>query len=162
MIEKRTIKLTPKEALLKLANYCAYQERCHYEVKNKLAEYGLFGEWADEVIAELITQNYLNEERFAKAFAGGKFRIKKWGRNKIKQELKLKQVSSYCIDQGLKEIDFDDYLNILKNEAIEKFESTKDKNILIKSNKVAKYLITRGFEQDLVWDTIKSIQKKHF
>lgn len=152
---KKEIKLTPQQALLKLANYCAYQERSHFEVKNKLAELGVYYENADEVIVELITQNYLNEERFAKAFAGGKFRIKKWGRNKIKQELKQKQVSDYCIQQGLKEIDYDDYLAVLKQEAIDKYFKIKEKNILVKANKTAQYLISRGFEPDLTWDVIK-------
>ncbi len=158
-MQKKEIKLTPKQALLKLASYCAYQERSHYEVKNKLAEYGVFYNVAEQVIAELIIQNYLNEERFAKAFAGGKFRVKKWGRNKIKQELKLKQVSDYCIQQGMKEIDFDDYLQTLKEEALAKYDALKDKNYLIKANKTAKYLVSRGFETDLVWEIVKKINQ---
>lgn len=158
-MQKKEIKLTPKQALLKLASYCAYQERSHYEVKNKLAEYGVFYQDAEQVIAELIIQNYLNEERFAKAFAGGKFRVKKWGRNKIKQELKLKQVSDYCIEQGMKEINFDEYLQTLNEEAIDKYNSLKDKNILIKANKTSKYLVSRGFETDLVWDIVKKLNR---
>lgn len=160
-MQKKEIKLTPKQALLKLASYCAYQERSHYEVKNKLAEYGVFYNDAEQVIAELIIQNYLNEERFAKAFAGGKFRVKKWGRNKIKQELKLKQVSDYCIQQGMKEIDFDDYLLTLSEEALAKYNTLKDKNYLIKANKTAKYLVSRGFETDLVWDIVKKINSNN-
>jgi regulatory protein len=154
MADKK-IKLTPHQALLKMANYCAYQERCHSEAKNKLNELGIYFEDADQIIAELIAQNYLNEERFAKAFAGGKFRIKKWGRNKIKLELKQKQVSDYCIQQGLNEIDADDYLKVLKKEVNEKFEKLKEKNVLIKNNKTALYLMSRGFEADLVWDVLK-------
>lgn len=155
-MKEKKISLTTSQALLKMANYCAYQERCHAEVKNKLAEIGIYFEKADQIMAELITQNYLNEERFAKAFAGGKFRIKKWGRNKIKQELKQKQVSEYCIQQGLKEIDADDYLVTLKKEAIEKYDKVKEKNVLIKNNKTAQYLMSRGFEGDLVWDVLKT------
>lgn len=155
----KTIKLTPQQALLKMAHYCSYQERSHYEAKNKLAELGIYYEHADQIIAELITQNYLNEERFAKAFAGGKFRIKKWGRNKIKQELKQKKVSDYCIQQGLKEIDADDYLITLNKEAKEKYQKLKDKNLLIKASKTAQYLMSRGFEGDLVWDVIKFLNK---
>ena len=156
---KKIIKLTPQQALLKLANYCAYQERSHYEVTNKLAELGVFYNDANQVISELITQNYLNEERFAKAYAGGKFRIKKWGRNKIKQELKQKKVSDYCIQQGLKEIDADAYLLVLESEATEKYEKVKEKNSLVKANKTAQYLISRGFETDLVWEIIKKIKQ---
>ncbi len=154
----KIIKLTLQQALLKMANYCAYQERCHFETKNKLAEFGIYYENADQILAELITQNYLNEERFAKAYAGGKFRIKKWGRNKIKQELKQKHVSDYCILQGLKEIDGDDYMATLKKEAIEKYEKLKEKNVLIKRNKTAHYLISRGFESNLVWDVLKVLK----
>lgn len=155
----KAIKLTPQQALLKMANYCAYQERCHSETKNKLSELGIYYDIADQIIAELISQNYLNEERFAKAFAGGKFRIKKWGRNKIKLELKQKQVSDYCIQQGLKEIDTDDYMVTLKKEAKAKYEKLKDKNVLIKNNKTAQYLMSRGFEGDLVWDILKEFKK---
>lgn len=157
-MDDKTIKLTPQQALLKMANYCAYQERCHSETKNKLAELGIYYENADQIIAELIIQNYLNEERFAKAYAGGKFRIKKWGRNKIKQELKQKKVSDYCILQGLKEIDADDYFKTLKKEAFEKYKKLKEKNLLVKANKTAQYLISRGYEGDLVWDVVKLIK----
>lgn len=158
---EKEIKLTPQQALLKLAHYCAYQERCHLEVKNKLADYGVYFHDAEQVIAELIVQNYLNEERFAIAFAGGKFRVKKWGRNKIKQELKLKKVSDYCIQQGLKEIDNEQYIQVLEKEAFQKYKASKDKNILVKANKTAQYLISRGFETDLVWDVVKSISKNN-
>ncbi len=157
---KKEIKLTPQQALLKLANYCAYQERCHLEVTNKLAEYGVYYEDADQVIAELIIQNYLNEERFAKAFAGGKFRVKKWGRNKIKQELKLKKISEYCIKQGLEEIDNEQYMEVLEKEAVQKYKAIKDKNFLVKANKTAQYLVSRGFETDLVWDVVKQLNTK--
>lgn len=154
-MQKKNVKLTPQQALLKLAHYCAYQERCHSEVKNKLHELGVYYNDADQVIAELIVQNYLNEERFAKAYVGGKFRIKKWGRNKIRQELKLKQVSSYCIEQGMKEIEMDKYLEVLKEEAIAKYGNIKETNYLIKANKTVQYLVSRGFEIDLCWDVLK-------
>ena len=157
MTDKKIV-LTPEQALLKMAHYCAYQERCHSETKNKLAELGIYYEKADQIIIELINQNYLNEERFAKAYAGGKFRIKKWGRNKIKQSLKLKHISDYCIQQGMKEIDADDYLVTLKKEATEKYQKLKDKNVLVKANKTAQYIVSRGFETDLVWDVIKSFK----
>ena len=100
--------------LLKAASYCAYQERCHNEVRNKLADWGVYGLEADQVILQLIELNYLNEERFAVAFAGGKFRVKQWGRLKIKRELKVRGVSDYCIQMAFKEIDADDYFETLK------------------------------------------------
>lgn len=152
-------KLTPQQALLKLAAYCAYQERCHEEVREKLSELGVYGEEAEFIIYELIQQNYLNEERFAKAFAGGKFRIKKWGKNKIRMELKQKKVSDYCIQQGLKEIDNEAYYDTLNELGKDKFSSVKDNNPLIKANKTASYLISKGYETDLVWDIINEIKK---
>ena len=91
---------TPQQALQKIKHYCAYQERCHSEVKEKLYGVGLRKNEVDEIISTLIEENYLNEERFAIQFAGGHFRIKNWGRVKIKYELKQKQVSDYCIKKG--------------------------------------------------------------
>jgi regulatory protein len=150
-------KLTPKQALLKLAKYCAYQERCHDEVRNKLAEYGVWGDDAAEIILELIEQNYLNEERFAKAYAGGKFRTKKWGRVKIMRELKQRHISDYCIKKGLLEIDDDSYTETLKQLAVEKYNTVKDKNIFIRKQKTARYLTEKGYETDLIWDLLKKM-----
>lgn len=154
MYKKENKILLPNDVLLKAANYCAYQERCHEEVKQRLAELGVYGTRALEIISELIRLNYLNEERFAKAYAGGKFRIKKWGRNRIIYELKLKKISEYCISESLKEIDQTDYLETLQQLATEKIDSLKDKNILIKKNKTAKFLIGKGYEANLVWDIL--------
>jgi regulatory protein len=148
---------TPQQAMLKAAAYCAYQERCHKEVEDKLAEWGVYGTDAGEIILKLMDQNYLNEERFAKAFAGGKFRVKHWGRNKIRMELKARKVSDYCINSGMKEIDGDDYLNTLQTLAEEKLLSSKDANPFARKSKTAQYLMSRGFESDLIWDTLKRI-----
>jgi len=149
--------LTPQQALLKAASYCAYQERCHSEVEEKLAEWGIYGTDAGEILVKLVEQNYLNEERFAKAFAGGKFRVKHWGRQKIRQELKARKVSEYCINAGMKEIDEDAYLETITELANEKLETVKDKNQLVKKNKTAQYLISKGYESDLVWNILRSI-----
>lgn len=94
--------------------FCAYQERSHHEVRNKLFEYGLFASEVDELMTQLITQGFLNEERFAKAYAGGKFRMKKWGRVKIKHELKAQGLTKNCIQRGLDEIDPTDYRKTLQ------------------------------------------------
>lgn len=102
-------KLTPGTALQKLMVYCRYQERCHSEVREKLAAYGVFGKDADAVTARLIEENFLNEERFAIQFAGGKFRIKKWGREKIEHALRTKGISPWCIRRALQEIGDNDY-----------------------------------------------------
>ncbi len=157
-LKSPTKKLTPNQALLKAAHYCAYQERCQKEMREKLSEWGVWGTDAEEIILQLIEQNYLNEERFARAFAGGKFRIKNWGRVKIKLELKQREISEYCIRKAFEEIDEEIYLQVLKEEVEKKLSSLKDKNILVKKNKTAKYLIGRGFEADLVWETLRNFE----
>ena len=149
--------LTKEQALQKLKHYCAYQERCHSEVKEKLYNLGVWKKDHDEIIARLIEENYLNEERFAIAYAGGKFRIKQWGRVKIKYELKQKQVSDYSINKALKQIDEEDYMKVLSKLAKEKYASLKSEQYLIRKKKAMDYLIRRGFEAELVNESIKAI-----
>ncbi len=153
---KKHIKLTPKQALLKAANYCAYQERCHNEVLERLKEWGIFGYDAQELLLTLIEQNYVNEERFAIAYAGGKFRVKLWGKVKIKLELKQRQISEYCINKALKEISDEDYDKTLNHIIDKKWDEITDKNLLSKRAKVAKYTIGKGFEQHLIWDILRN------
>ena len=144
-------KLTPQQALPKLKQYCAYQERCHSEVKEKLYSYGVYNNDAEDIISKLIEEDYLNEERFALSFAGGRFRMKQWGRVKIKYELKQKQVSEYCIKKALKVIDEDEYKNLLQKLSEQKLKTLKsEKNIFIKKRKLQDFLLQRGFENDLV------------
>ena len=151
-------KLTPLQALPKLKQFCAYQERCHSEVKEKLYQYGVYSDDADIIISKLIEEDYLNEERFAIHFAGGRFRVKQWGRVKIKYELKQKQVSEYCIKKALKAIDLDDYENLLNKLAEQKLQSLKsEKNIFIKKRKLQDFLLQRGFENDLVRSVVQKI-----
>lgn len=133
-----------------MKQYCAYQERCHREVKEKLYALGVWKRDHDEIIATLIEENYLNEERFAIAYAGGKFRIKGWGRVKIKYELKQKRVSEYCIKKALKQIDESNYIDKLTKLAIEKYQSLKGEQYLIRKKKTIDYLVGRGFELDLI------------
>jgi regulatory protein len=149
--------LTKEQALQKLKHYCAYQERCHSEVKEKLYDLGVWKKEHDEIIAALIEENYLNEERFAIAFAGGKFRIKQWGRMKIKHELKQKQVSEYSIKKALKQIDEAEYLKLLNKEAEEKYASLKSEQYLVRKKKTMDYLFRKGFEAELVNESIKTI-----
>lgn len=154
----RVQKLTPQQAFLKLAKYCAYQERCHDEVRKKLADYGVWGDDAMEITAKLIEHNYLNEERFAIAYAGGKFRTKQWGRIRIIRELKLRHVSEYCIRKALGELDDDIYMQTLHELAEEKYNSVKGSQDFIRKQKTARYLIEKGYENDLVWDTLKNFK----
>ena len=140
-----------EEALQKAKQYCAYQERCHSEVKEKLYSLGMYKKEVAELLSELISENYLNEERFAIQFAGGKFRIKLWGRIKIKYALKQKQVSEYCIKKGLACINETDYKKTLQKLFDQKLKTLKgEKNIFIKKRKLQDCLIQKGFETNLV------------
>jgi regulatory protein len=154
-VQKQFKNLTPSEVKNKVYHYCAYQERCHQEVKNKLYDLGLATSDVEEMISHLITEGYLNEERFAKAFAGGKFRLKNWGKVKIVQALESKGLTKNCIKAGLSEIDERDYLNTIEALLNKKLESVDEPNVFIKREKVSNYLIQKGFEPDLVWTKVK-------
>jgi regulatory protein len=155
MDEKKTTRITdPAMALVRAEVWCAYQERCQQEVRDKLYAWGLYPDAVENIIAELITRGFIDEERFAVAFCGGKFRIKKWGRVKLRVELKRRKVSEYCIQKGLAAIDEEDYLKTLKKLAEEKRKSTKEPLPLKKKYKVMQYLVSRGYESDLVRELV--------
>ena len=150
--------------LKKLQRYCAYQERCHQEVRNKLNDLEIRGADKEAIIAALIEHNFLNEERFARAYARGKFRMLKWGRLKIIQGLKQKNISEYCIKKGLAEIDETDYERALVDLLEKKAENISwqppyppeysgDRQEELK-NKLAQYLIKKGYEAELVWSIV--------
>jgi len=145
-----------KQILIKVASFCAYQERTLKEVRQKLREWEVADDDAEPVIAELIAQNYLNEERFARAFAGGKFRVKKWGRLKIRQEMKLKGLSNELIHKGLSEIDGDSYEEVLRDLLEKKARSLRGESVAVKQ-KIVRFALSRGFESDIVWDLLKTI-----
>lgn len=145
------------EALTKIYRYCAYQERSHREVKNKLYEYGLRSAEVDEILAQLITEGFLNEERYAKAFAGGKFRIMKWGRLKIQRELEMEGLTPRCIARGLSEIDSKDYSKTLSSLIKKKSALTAESDSFKKKNKIARFVIAKGYEPELVWESIKEL-----
>lgn len=156
MLENRKFKssrvnLTKEQALQKLRHFCAYAERCHGDVINKLFELEVRKKDHDEIIATLIQESYLNEERFAKAFAGGHFRTKQWGRNKIANALKQKQISSYCVKKAMLEIDDEAYNNTLKKLYDEKYHSLKNvANRFVKMRKVSDFLKQKGYEPHLI------------
>ncbi len=140
-----------EKAWQKIKHYCAYQERSHKEVKEKLYGFGLYKAEVEMLLTQLIEENYLNEERFALAFAGGKFRMKQWGRQKIKYELKQKQVSDYCIKKALAAIDGEQYEKVLYKMATGKLNALKtEKNLLLKKRKMQQYLMQKGFETALI------------
>ena len=142
----------------KLERYCAYQDRCHSEVRTKLIQLGIYGDDLEEIIVDLINDNFLNEERFACSFARGKFRIKKWGRIKIRMHLKQKKISEYCLKKAMLEIEEEDYLESLKSILGKKWKTVRVANIYTKKGKVAAFAIQKGYESWLVWDTINKYQ----
>lgn len=147
---------TRDQSLQKLKHYCAYQERCHQEVKEKLYSLGLHRADVDEIISQLIEENYLNEERFAIQYAGSKFRMKHWGKVKIRYSLKQKQVSDYCIRKALIQIDQSSYLSTLEKLAEQKRASlTDESNVFFKMRKMQDYLLQKGYEADLVKQFIR-------
>ena len=152
--------LTKEQALQKLRQYCAYQERSHYEVQQKLYELGIRKADHDEIIATLIEEDYLNEERFAIQYVGGKFRMKDWGRKKIYYALKEKKVSEYSIKKSFMQIDEEAYQETLKELAEKKYESLKEEQHLVRKRKTIDYLLQKGYESDLVTGTVNAIAKK--
>lgn len=154
-MSKETKNITSTEARKKIYHYCAYQERCHSEVKKKLYDLGVSAYEADEIISHLITEGYLNEERFAKAFAGGKFRTKNWGKIKIIQALESKGLTQNCIKAGLKEINDDDYATTIESLLEKKSSQLSDPDLFVRRDRLANYVIQKGFEPDLVWQMVK-------
>lgn len=149
--------LTPLQAKEKIRRYCAYQERSHREVRNKLYAYGLHRNDVDDILTGLITDGFLNEERFAKAFAGGKFRMKKWGRIRITHALEGKGVSGNCIRIGLKEIDEETYVATLRQLLKEKSQKLGEGDVYALRDRLSKYAIQKGYEPDLVWKEIREL-----
>ncbi|OOG78820.1 regulatory protein RecX [Algoriphagus sp. A40] len=151
---------TLEEAKGKLETYCAYQERSQWEVRRKLNEKGIKGDQSEELICEMITADFLNEERFARAFARGKFRLKHWGRIRITRELKIREISPRCIQMALTEIDPEEYYDSLLTQAKKKWEKTTEKDPLKKRYKVIHFLMSKGFEQDMVQEAVASLQSQ--
>ncbi|CAM3330359.1 Regulatory protein RecX [Flavobacterium longum] len=151
--------LTINEVTKKMETYCAYQERCHAEVVSKMRNLGLKSVEIDEIVVHLIAQNFLNEERFAQAFARGKHRIKNWGVQRIVNELKAKNISSYNINTALKEIDADEYLTAFHTLAEKHWESLTEKNALKKRKKFCDFLLRKGYDADQVYAKAKWLEK---
>lgn len=158
-MEKETAKkyLSKADALTKLQRYCAYQERCHREVRSKLLELGIYGDDLEEIIVNLIEENFLNEERYARSFARGKFRMKQWGRNRIRKELKIREISDYCIRKAMEEIDEVQYLDTLHSILEKKAAHFTDEDDFVKKSKLAQHALSRGFEAELVWEILKEM-----
>lgn len=143
------------EAKQKIEAYCAYQDRCHYEVSNKLTQWGISGEQKEQLITDLIVHRFLDEERFAESYVSGKFRIKQWGKVKIRQHLKAKFVPEYCVKKAIAQIDGNDYYATLQQLAEKKTAALKsEKNPFKKKAKIIRYLVSKGYEMDLIYEAL--------
>lgn len=143
---------TVQEATKKLEHYCAYQERCHQEVRQKLETMRMIPEAIDVIIVHLLDQNFLNEERFAKTFVSGKFKIKRWGRRRLTFELKKKDISKVNINQALAEIENTEYIEVFHDLAEKRLQTIKETNKFKKKKKLIDYLLYRGWESHLVYE----------
>ena len=152
--------LTKEQAYQKLKHYCSYQERCHSEVKTKAYSLGLRKAEVEELTSKLIEEDCLNEERFAKLYTGGKFRIKQWGWQKIKAELKQKRVSEYCVNKAMKEIGEKEYLSVLNKLARKRWDAITGRgiNLFVKMTKTRNYLLSKGYESELISKALKELQ----
>lgn len=152
--KKKAIYLTAAQALAKAEAYCAYQERSQGEVRGKLWSWGIHGHEAEELIATLVEHNFLNEERFAKAYAAGKFRMKGWGKHKIKQGLTQKSVSEPLIKSALASISQKEYLSKISEILDKKASSIPDTDPYKRKYKLSQYLISRGFESEIIFELL--------
>ncbi len=155
MIQKKTYTLTEAKKLLE--HYCAYQERCHKEVMQKLKDMQMIPEAIDAVVVHLLEHNFLNEERYAKTFVRGKFQIKKWGKRRLTLALKQKDISKYNINLAMKIIGDDEYIDTFNALAVKKLNAICETNLLKKKKKLADYLLYRGWEPNLVYDKVNEL-----
>lgn len=157
MFQKKTY--TVEEAKKKLEYYCAYQERCHKEVRQKLKGMSMIPEAIDVIIVHLLEHNFLNEERFAKTFVSGKFKFKHWGKRRLILELKKKDISKVNINQALSEINEAEYIEVFNNLAEKRMLIIKESNKLKKKKKLTDYLLYRGWESHLVYKKVNELLK---
>lgn len=157
MFEKKKKSFTVDEIKRKLEQYCVYQDRCHKEVELKMRDYELIPEAKEMILLSLMQDNFLNEERFAKSFARGKFRIKNWGKQRIIRELKFKDISAYNIKTALKEIDEQAYLNTVYAITEKRSNSISETNNYKKKKKLIDFLMRKGFENELIFKTVNDV-----
>ena len=150
-------KMSAAQAKQRIAAYCAYQERCISEVRNRLEDFGINNQQSEMIIAQMVDEDFINEQRFTEAFVRGRFTIKKWGKVRIRQELKMRDVPEHYISKALSLIPDDEYLDTLTYLARRKWTLTKEPNILKKKAKVNRFLMFRGFENDIIKDVVDAI-----
>lgn len=149
-----------EEIKRKLERYCVYQDRCHKEIEKKLKEFTLIEEAKNQILLHLLEHDFLNEERFSKSFARGKFNIKKWGKLRIVRELKLRDISAYNIKTALKEIDQEVYLKTVFEIAQKRNDLLREEDFYKRKKKLSDFLIRKGYEYDLISETINEVLKK--
>ena len=152
---------TVEEAKRSLERYCVYQDRCHQEIESKLRSMRMIPEACEIILLHLMEHDFLNEERFARSFARGKFKIKNWGRRRIEMELKQRDISSYNIRAGLSEISDEDYITIFRQISEKRYEVVQETNLLKKRKKVADYLLRKGFESHMVYEILIELERKN-
>ena len=157
MFKKEKKYFTVDEIKRKLEHYCAYQDRCHKEVEQKMWEFNLIPEAKELILLSLMKDNFLNEERFSKSYARGKFRIKNWGKQRIVRELKFRDISAYNIKTALKEIDETEYLKTLYSITENRNEVISEPNVYKRKKKLIDFLMRKGFENDLIFKTVNEI-----
>ena len=149
--------ISRQDALKKLQRYCAYQDRCHQEVRHKLLDLGLYGADVEDVITDLITENFLNEERFARSYARGKFRMKQWGRVRIRRELKQRNIPDYCIRKAMEEIAAADYEEVLAGVLQKRLPKIRETQPYQIRKKLVDYALSRGYEIGLAWEQARRL-----
>jgi regulatory protein len=148
-----------KAAIERLRNYCALEDKCQWDVIQKMQEWGLLEDSQNHILELLIEEKYVDEERYSRSFCRGKFRIKKWGKIKISNELKKKKISEVSINKGLEEISNFEYQEELDMQYHKKKKFIKEKNYFIKKKKIATYLINKGYESNVVWNKLKELKE---
>ena len=156
-LNQKTKGYTIQEATKKIESYCAYQDRCHKEVASKLRDMGMIPMAIDQIMGQLISDKFLNEERFARSFARGKFNIKKWGKSRIVNELKQREISKYNITAALQEIDANEYRTTLDTLAKKRLAQLNEPNLQKRKKKLADYLLYRGWESHLVYEKLQEL-----
>jgi regulatory protein len=157
MFEKKKKSFTVDEIKRKLENYCVYQDRCHKEVEQKMWEFHLIPEARELILLSLMKDNFLNEERFAKSYARGKFRIKSWGKQRIVRELKFRDISAYNVKTALKEIEETEYLKTIYRITENRNAVITESNIYKRKKKLIDFLMRQGFENDLIFKVVGEV-----
>jgi len=147
---KKRTKLSKEDALSLMQKFCAYQDRCQSEIRTRLIEHSVYGDTLEQIIADLISDDFINEERFANAYVRGKFRIKKWGKMKIIKELKFRRISAYSITKALKEIDYDVYLETLNLLLEKKNRTLRPKDKWDRRKRLTSYATQKGYEYEVI------------